>query len=281
MEASLDTALETLPDATAAVDWLKAGWGSLTVEKALYTLALLLICVAVTRLVLALTGKLLKKADPRVRRQTLKVARAVLYILTALVVAGSLGVDVTSLIALVSIFALAVSLALQDMLSNVAAGLELLFAKPFSLGDYISSAEGEGTVAEIGLTHTRLDTYSGQRVTLPNNKLAAGKIVNYSALSTRRADHTVNVSYRTDPEAVRRAALKALDRTPNVLPDPAPQVVLSAYGESAIEYHIRFWTRTEYYWDAHFRSLEELRRAFIEDGVVMTYNHLNVHIVEQ
>ena len=218
--------------------------------------------------------------DGRMKSYALRGIKALLYILTALIVAGSLGVDVTSLIAVVSVFGLAVSLAVQDVLSNVAGGMVLLFSKPFTLGDYVSTGEGEGEVAEITLTHTKLDTPSGQRVMLPNSKLTAGQIVNYTVRGIRRADHTVAASYSDRPEAVRGACLKALGRTPNILPDPAPQVVLTAYGESSIEYHVRFWTKTEDYWDAHFRSLEEVHRAFAEDGVTMTYNHLNVHIVE-
>ena len=136
-------------------------------------------------------------------------------------------------------------------------------------------------MAEITLTHTKLDTPSGQRVMLPNSRLTAGQIVNYTVRGVRRADHAIAASYDDEPEAVRGACLKALERTPGILPDPAPQVVLTAYGESAIEYRVRFWARTEDYWDAHFRSLEEIHRAFAEDGVTMTYNHLNVHIVER
>ena len=179
------------------------------------------------------------------------------------------------------VFGLAVSLAVQDVLGNVAGGMVLLFSKPFTLGDYVSTADGEGEVAEITLTHTKLDTPAGQRVMLPNSKLTAGQIVNYTVRGVRRADHAIAASYDDGPEAVRRAWLKALERTPGILPDPAPQVVLTAYGESAIEYRVRFWAKTEDYWDAHFRSLEEIRRAFAEDGVTMTYNHLNVHIVER
>ena len=263
-------------------DWLKAGWGGLTVENALSALVLLLVCLAVMRLTLSLARKLLGRSsmDQRVRLCVLKGIKALLYVLTALIVAGSLGVDVTSLIAVVSVFGLAVSLAIQDVLSNLAAGMVLLFSKPFTLGDYISTAEGDGTVAEITLTHTKLDTPGGQRVMLPNNKLVAGQITNYTVRGVRRADHVITASYQDEPEAVRAACLKALSRTPNILPDPAPQVVLTAYGESSIEYHVRFWAKTEDYWDAHFKSLEEIRKAFVEGGVTMTYNHLNVHIVE-
>lgn len=262
--------------------WMKAGWGKLTVGSALSALALLLVCLAAARLLLGVAGKLLGRSggmDQRVKGYILKGLKYLLYLLTALIVAGSLDIDVTSLIAVISVFGLAVSLAVQDVLSNVAGGMVLLFSKPFTLGDYVSTGEGEGEVAEITLTHTKLDTPGGQRVMLPNSKLTAGRIVNYTVRGVRRADHTVAASYGDEPEAVRAACLKALSRTPNILPDPAPQVVLTAYGESAIEYHVRFWAKTEDYWDAHFRSLEEIRKAFAEDGVTMTYNHLNVHIV--
>ena len=96
----------------------------------------------------------------------------------------------------------------------------------------------------------------------------------------RRVDHGVSASYDDGTEAVRAACLRAVERTAGVLPDPAPQVVLSAYGESAITYRVRFWAKTEDYWDAYNSSLEEIRRCFAEDGLTMTYNHLNVHIVD-
>ena len=272
----------TQADPASALDGLlQAGWGKLTVERLLSALLLLLVCLAVVRLLLGMTRRLVGRAalDERIKRYILRGLRAFLYLLTSLVMAGSLNIDVSSLIALVGVFGLAVSLAVQDVLGNVAGGMVLLFSKPFTLGDYVSTAGGEGEVEEITLTHTKLDTPSGQRVMLPNSKLTAGQIVNYTVRGVRRADHAVSASYDDAPEAVRRACLKALERTPGILPDPAPQVVLTAYGESSIEYHVRFWAKTEDYWDAHFRSLEEIHRAFAEDGVTMTYNHLNVHIL--
>ena len=284
MENPVDasTILENVSDVSALEKWMKAGWGRLTVESVLSALLLLLGCLLVMRLLLGVAGKLLNRSsmDGRVRRYILRGMKALGYVLTALIVAGSLDVDVTSLIAVISVFGLAVSLAVQDVLSNVAGGMVLLFSKPFTLGDYISTGEGDGEVAEITLTHTKLDTPGGQRVMLPNSKLVAGQIVNYTVRGVRRADHTITASYSDKPEAVRQACLKALSRTPNILPDPAPQVVLTAYGESSIEYHVRFWAKTPDYWDAHFKSLEEIYKAFAEDGVTMTYNHLNVHIVD-
>ncbi len=272
----------TQADPASALDGLlQAGWGKLTVGRLLSALLLLLVCLAVVRLLLGMTRRLVGRAalDERIKRYILRGVRAFLYLLTALVMAGSLNIDVSSLIALVGVFGLAVSLAVQDVLGNVAGGMVLLFSKPFTLGDYVSTADGEGEVAEITLTHTKLDTPAGQRVMLPNSKLTAGQIVNYTVRGVRRADHAVSASYDDAPEAVRSACLKALSRTPGILPDPAPQVVLTAYGESSIEYRVRFWAKTEDYWDANFRALEEIHRAFAEDGVTMTYNHLNVHIL--
>ena len=267
--------------ASALEGLLQAGWGKLTVGRVLSALLLLLVCLTLARLLLGTARRLVERAalDERIKRYILRGLRAFLYLLTALVMAGSLNIDVSSLIALVGVFGLAVSLAVQDVLGNVAGGMVLLFSKPFTLGDYVSTADGEGEVAEITLTHTKLDTPAGQRVMLPNSKLMAGQIVNYTVRGVRRADHAVSASYDDAPEAVRSACLKALERTPGILPDPAPQVVLTAYGESSIEYRVRFWAKTEDYWDAHFRSLEEIHRAFAEDGVTMTYNHLNVHIL--
>ncbi len=260
---------------------MQASWGKLTLERLLYALLLLVVCLIAIRLVMTLVRRLSARTslDERVRKYIFSGIRTLLYILTALMVAASLGIDVTSLIALVSVFGLAVSLAVQDVLSNVAGGLVLLFSKPFTLGDYVETADGEGTVAEISLTHTKLDTFGGQQVMLPNSKLADGKIVNYTSRGVRRVDHAVTASYDDSTGAVRAACLKAVARTPGVLEDPAPAVVVTNYGESAVEYHVRFWARTEDFWDANSASLEEIRRAFEEDGVTMTYNHLNVHIV--
>ena len=269
-------------DAAALEKILYAGWGKLTVENLLSALVTLALCLAAARLAAKLAGRALDrtKLDRRIRDYVLRGLRFLLYTVTALIVAESLGIPASSLVALLSVFALAVSLAVQDVLSNVAGGLVLLFSKPFALGDYIESSDGEGTVFSIGLTHTVLDTYGGQRVMLPNSRLTAGKIVNYTARGVRRVDHAVSASYDDSAQAVRAACMRAVSRTPGVLDDPPPQVVVTAYGESSIEYHVRFWAPVDTYWDAYNISLEAIREAFLEDGVTMTYNHLNVHIVD-
>ena len=269
-------------DTSTIEEVMQKSWGKMTLEQLITTLVILVACLVAVRLVMALTRRLTgrSKMDERVRRYILGGVKAVLYLVTILIVAQSLGIPVTSLIALVSVFGLAVSLAIQDVLSNVAGGMVILFSKPFTIGDYVETSDGEGTVAEISLTHTKLDTYGGQRVMLPNKAVVAGKIINYSARGIRRVDHAITASYDDATEAVRAACLRAVSRTPHVLEDPAPAAVLTAYKESAVEYHVRFWADIDHFWDAYSFSLEEIRRCFAEDGITMTYNHLNVHIVE-
>lgn len=274
--------METSIDTSAIEEAMQKSWGKMTLEQLLTSLIILVVCLIVVKLVMTLLRRITAKSkvDERVRRYILGGIKALLYVVTILIVAQSLGIPVTSLIALVSVFGLAVSLAIQDVLSNVAGGMVILFSKPFSIGDYVETTDGEGTVVEISLTHTKLDTYGGQRVMLPNKAVVAGKVINYSARGIRRVDHTITASYDDSTEAVRAACLRAVSRTPYVLADPAPAAVLTAYKDSSVEYHVRFWADIDHFWDAYSFSLEEIRNCFAEDGITMTYNHLNVHIVE-
>lgn len=269
-------------DTSAFSDLMATSLGAMTLEKLLTTLLILAVCLIVIRIVTKLMSRIMAKVnwDHRIERYLCSGVKILLYILTAIIVADSIGIPVTSLIALVSVFGLAISLAVQDVLSNIASGLVILFSRPFDLNDYVGTNDGEGTVAEISLTHVKLDTPDGQRIMLPNSSIVAGKIINYTTLGIRRANHAIGVSYDCDSDAVRASCLKAISRVNGVLEDPAPAVVINNYGESSIEYRVRFWTKTDDYWDAHFQSMEEIRRCFAEDGIVMTYNHLNVHIVE-
>ena len=254
-----------------------------TMEKLLYSLLLLCVGLVVIHILTRIVGKLLENPhfDPRMRKYALSAVKFLLYVLLILIVADSLGIPVTSLVALFSVFGLAISLAVQDVLSNVAGGLVILFSKPFQVGDYIETDACAGTVSSIDLIHTKLDTFNGQRVMMPNSVLADSKITNYTELGTRRIDHTVTASYDAPIPAVRAACLKAVAMTPNILPEPAPQVVLTDYKDSAIEYHVRCWSKVETYWDAHAALLENIKGCFDEAGVEMTYNHLNVHILDQ
>ena len=263
-------------------DILKTSLGGYTLANILSALLTLLICLVVIRLVMKLVTRLLGKArriNDRLQKIILTAAKAVLYVLTAIITAEALGVNTTSLTAIMSVLTLGVTLAAEDILGNVAGGLVILSSRPFGIGDVIESGGMVGTVREITLNHTKIETADGQIVMQPNKELSASRIINYSALGRRRVVRTVTASYDAPTETVKAACLEAVAATPGVLPDPAPEVYLTNYGASSIEYSIRCWTAVEDYWNAFYALNENLRGAFEKHGVEMTYDHLNVHVI--
>lgn len=257
--------------------------GTLALSSVLSAIVTLIICLIVIRLVMSLVDKMLNrsKLDEQVRKYVRTAIRMVLYVIGALLVVDSLGIKITSLVALLSVGSLGLTLAAEDILGNVAGGLVILSSHPFAVGDVIETSGAVGTVTEISLNHTKLLTPDGLTVMLPNQELASSKVINYTVMGRRRVTQKVTASYDAPTETVKKACWEALANTANVLEDPAASVVLSSYGESSIEYSIFCWTEAGNYLNVLFQLGENLRGAFEKNGVEMTYNHLNVHIVEK
>lgn len=264
-------------------DLMSFAVGGFTLGHIFSALVILLVCLLVVRLLLRLVNRLLERTrlETRVKKYISLGVKSVLYILTILVVTSSLGVDMTSLVALLSVGSLGITLAAEDILSNIAGGIVILSSHPFQIGDFIEAAGVSGTVKEISLNHTRLETPDGQLVLLPNKTLSTAQMTNYTVLGCRRVNQTVAVSYDASADTVRTACLEAVAKVSLALQEPAPLVHLSKYGESAVEFTVRCWTKPENYWDVYFALAEELRKALEAHGVQMTYPHLNVHIVEK
>ena len=256
--------------------------GALTLGKILTSLLTLLVCLLLVRILLKLARKLLGRSrlDLRVQKYLLSGAKLLLYIVTALIVVDSLGIPITSLVALLSVGSLGVTLAAEDILGNVAGGLVILSSHPFSIGDFIEASGVSGTVQEISLNHTKVMTPDGLLVMLPNKELSGSKVINYTVLGRRRVTQKVTASYDAPTETVKDACRQALSMTDKLLEDPASAVYLSNYGASSIEYTVFCWCDATDYWDVYFGLGENLRTAFAQKGVEMTYDHLNVHIVE-
>lgn len=252
--------------------------GSISLGTLLGALLTLVICLVSVRLITALLRRVLARThiDARVQKYLVRTVQLVLWVVTVLITADQLGIPVTSLVALLSVL----SLAVQNVLANVAGGLVLLVTKPFAVGDYVDTPCGAGTVKELTLTYTYLDTPDGLRIAAPNSSLSAGKITNYTTLGTRRIQHSVSASYDAPVQTVRQALLDAVARTPGLLESPGPEVYVNAYGESGIEYIVRSWAKTADYWTAYYALLENIKAAFDQRAVEMPYNHLNVHIVD-
>lgn len=257
--------------------------GSLTLETALMALFTLLVCLIAIKLVLSIFRKLLARPsiEERVRRYALGGIRTALWIVTILIVADALGIPITSLVALLSVFSLAISLAVQSVLGNIAGGIVIMSSKPFKEGDFVETSSGTGTVRDISLNYTYLETPDGQRIVVPNSTLASDRIINYTVLGKRRVTVNVTASYDAPTATVRQACLDAVARIPEVLQDPAPAVLLANYGQSSIEYSVRAWCKPEHYGNVLFPLTEYLRDTFQSAGVEMTYDHLNIHILDK
>lgn len=205
------------------------------------------------------------------------LANAAMYVLLGLMVASSLGIDVTSIVALASVLTLALSLALQNMVSNIIGGFTILYTQPFHSGDYVEIAGQGGTVKEINMTYTMLATADNKLISIPNSAVVAAQIVNYSAADTRRVEVLASASYDVPTQKVMDALVLA-GTVDNVLLDPAPAAVVMAYGDSAIQYSLRLWVKTPDYWDVYFLVNQRVKDIFDAQNIEMTYPHLNIHI---
>lgn len=265
-------------------DILSTSLGGITIGQVFTALVTLVICLLVVRILLKMTTRLLSRShhlDERVKKYIVSGLKLVLYIITAIIVLGSLNIDMTSLVALLSVCSLGITLAAEDILGNVAGGIVILSTRPFDLGDFVEGDGVSGTVDEINLNHTKLLTPDGQTVMVPNRSLSTSKITNYTRLGRRRVVVKVTASYDAPTEDVFAACREAMAAVPQLLADPAPAVHLTNYGASSIEYTLYSWCAAADYWDCYFAVTENLRAAFAAHGVEMTYDHLNVHMVEK
>ena len=263
---------------------LSLSLGGYSLSRILSALLTFFVCLLAVRLAMKLLSRLLGRSQrlgERLRKLICSGVKALLYLLTIIITAEALGVNTTSLTAVMSVLTLGVTLAAEDILGNVAGGLVILFSHPFLLGDEVEVGGTAGVVREITLTHTKIETFNGQLVLQPNREMSSSKIINYSALGRRRIVYQVTASYDAPAEAVKTACMDAVSAFPAVLSDPAPTVYLSNYGASSIEYTIRCWTATGDYWTTYFKMYELLRETFARHGVEMTYDHLNVHVIPE
>ena len=220
----------------------------------------------------------LDKMDAGLRSFLGSAASILLYALIIITVAMILGVPVTSFITILASCGVAVGLALQGSLSNLAGGIMLLLFKPFKIGDYIEAAGESGTVTEISVMYTEIITFDNKRITIPNGSLTNSVIENYSSEDTRRVDLTFNTSYANDVDAVKEVIMKVVENHPAILKTPEPFVRLSAHKDSSLEYAVRVWCKSADYWDVYFDLMEMVKKAFDENGVQIPYPQVDVHI---
>ena len=239
---------------------------------------LLIVCLIVSRILLAASGKLLNKSKldkslHAIIRSTLKV---LLIFLTIMIVAPALGIDTASLLAVLSIAGVAVSLSIQGILGNFFSGVTLLMSKPYKIGDFVTIGGQTGTIVETGLTHTKLHTLDNQVILVPNSSVTSNTIVNVSAEENRRLDFTFTASADCAEDAV-IAAITEAAQIDLLIPDEPVFVKLSGFKDGAVEYTLRVWVKNADYWDANFAILSRVKQAYADHGITMDVPHVRVH----
>lgn len=269
---------DTVQSAVQAQSSLSKFLDSLSLTRVLTAVVLLLLCAALIRLVQRALRRILLRShiETRLHKLILATTRGVMVFVAAMLLAGTLGVDTSSLLAILSVAGLAISLSVQDLLANIAAAVLLLTSKPFRVGDYVQIDTMSGTVELIGLFHTRLLSYDGQTLFLPNSKITAACVRNLTGNGKRRVDLTVTASYDADPDTVCAALLRAA-QVEHLLPEEAPTAKLEEYRDSAVAYALRVWTTADHYYDVRYAILARIKPEFDAAGVAMTYPHLVVH----
>ncbi|MBR0464425.1 MAG: mechanosensitive ion channel family protein [Clostridia bacterium] len=228
--------------------------------------------------------KFLTRSDKFVRIEpTLKgflqnLLKLLLYVTVILTAAGVMGIPLTSFVTILASAGVAVSLAMQGALGNFVGGLTILLLKPFKAGDYVKIGDTEGSVQSIGVFYTELTMPDNRHISLPNSNLTNTAIVNYSRESTRRVDVVFGVGYGSDIDHVRSVLLAVANRTPGVLPDPAPTVRMTACGDSSLSFTIRVWCRTPDYWEVSWTLLEDGKRALDGAGIEIPFPQIDVHM---
>ena len=239
----------------------------------------LVVGLAIMRVVMQLLRRTLEKSklEKAAHSLILSLVKTVLYVLLGLSLAKSLGIDITGIVALASVLTLAVSLAMQNMLTNVIGGFTLLYNHPFHSGDFVEIAGQSGVVQEINMAYTKLETPDSKVISIPNSAVVAAQIVNYSVSDARRVDFSVSASYDMPVQKV-LDALALAGTMDNVLLEPAPFAAVDSYGESSINYLLRVWVKNADYWDVYFAVNNRIKAVFDEQGIKMSYPHLNVHV---
>lgn len=252
-------------------------------EQALKAVAILLIGFWIARRIAKLVQKLLGKThlDATYIPFAGNVTKIGLYFLVTLAALNNLGVQMTSVLALLGTAGLAVALALKDSLNNVAAGISLLVLRPFRVTDYVELGGTGGVVVEINFFHTFLNTPDNRRIAIPNAKVLSDTIVNFSHNSTRRLDMVFGISYDSDLKKARQIFETLISADERILADPEPVIAVGALADNSVDFFVRPWVNTEHVWPVIFHFTEQVKLAFDEAGIVIPYPQRDVHLYHQ
>lgn len=246
-------------------------------------IALLVIGLWAIKLIVKYVEKLFQKKDfdETLEQFTLNLIKWFMRIMLFVLVITQLGVQSASLVAAIGGAALAVGLALQGSLSNFAGGVLIIVLKPFKLGDWIEAEGLSGTVKEISLFYTKIDTFGNQRAVIPNGQLSNNNIINYSFNDTRKEAMTVRISYQDDIKLTRKIIKELIEEQEGIVKDPAPQILVAELADSSVNFSVRYFAPLDVFWDIHWYMIEETKTRLQEAGITMPYPQRDVHFYDR
>lgn len=218
-----------------------------------------------------------RNVEPTVQSFLKSFVNITLIILLIIMVVGTLGVNTTSLAALLASAGLAVGMALSGNLQNLAGGIILLFLKPFKVGDFIEAQGVSGTVMAIQIFHTILTTPDNKELFIPNGALSSGNITNYTKNDLRRVDFSIGVEYGTEVDKVKQVTLDLLKQDSRIMQDPVPLIAVKELGDNGVIFVIRVWAKASDYWGVFFDTTERIYAEYNKEGIGFPFPQIQVH----
>ena len=263
------------------MDW-GAVYGTLVSWKILGAVAIFVLGRLLATFFANLVGRLMEKsrADYTLTGFVKNLTRISLLVFTVIAALGALGVETTPLIAVIGAAGLAVGFALQSSLSNIASGIMLVVFQPFKVGNYINAGGTSGVVEEIRIFNTILRTFDNRKIIVPNSRVTADNITNYSAKETRRIDLEFSIGYGDDLKLTRSILERIVKADGRILKDPAPEIGVLKLGESSVDFFVRPWVKASDYWPVKCDLLEKVKLTFDDEGISIPFPQRDVHLYQ-
>lgn len=258
-------------------------WGALYGTKVLGAIVILVVGRLLTAFVARFVARVMEKsrADHTLTGFVRNLTRISLIVFTVIAALGALGVETTSLIAVIGAAGLAVGFALQSSLSNIASGIMLVVFQPFKVGNYITAGGTSGIVEEIRIFSTVLRTFDNCKVIVPNSRITADNITNYSAKETRRIDLVFGIGYNDDLKRTRSVLEGIVSSDARIFKDPAPEIGILELGESSVNFFVRSWVKAGDYWPVKCDLLETVKLTFDDEGISIPFPQRDVHLYQK
>lgn len=267
------------------IDWNKV-WDVMVnwcVNTGIKILIALLILIISFKIINFITKKIYKKlqkknVDATISKVAYNISKIGLKILVLVCLVGYVGIETASISAVIASLGVGISLAVQGTLANFAGGVIIVFMRPFKIGDFITSNNVSGTVEDIRLFYTIINTPDNKAVYIPNGSLANNVIVNVSVKESRRCDVVMSVSYSSDVVLAKKLINDVCQKNTLIYNDPLPFIEIGEYADSSINFYVRVWCKNSDYWNVYFYLLNEIKIAFDENGIEIPFNQLDVNV---